>query len=78
MGGCRFGERPGAARKRQGGGTSPVSGVVNPGRCGTWVLRRLFLVSPLCEDAFFASFSFLFPFVLSFGRDFNIYHRLVG
>lgn len=44
--------------------------------CGFLLCR--FLVSPLRQSAFLASFSFLFPFALSFGQDFNIYHRLVG
>lgn len=37
-----------------------------------------FLVFLCSEDAFLTGFSFLFPFAHSFGRDFNIYHRLVG
>lgn len=78
LGAADFGEQPITARKRGGRETSPLSGVVNPGRRGMWVLQRRILVSPLCQNAFFASFSFLFPFALSFGQDFNIYHRLVG
>lgn len=78
LGAADFGEQCSTARKRGGRETNPLSGVVNPGRRGMWILLRRFLVSPLCQNAFFASFSFLFPFALSFGQDFNIYHRLVG
>lgn len=78
LGAADFGEQPSTARKRGGREASPILGVVNPGRRGMWILLHPFLVSPLCQNAFFASFSFLFPFALSFGQDFNIYHRLVG
>lgn len=78
LGAADFGEQCSTARKRGGRETNPLSGVMNPGRRGMWILLRRFLVSPLCQNAFFASFSFLFPFALSFGQDFNIYHRLVG
>lgn len=68
------------AVRERGGGKAPFLGVSAPGGCGTGAALCHFLLSPLGWDASasLAGFSFLFPFALSFGRDFNIYHRLVG
>lgn len=78
VGAAGSGEQPCTAKKRGGQRNKPPFWGHEPGRRGMWVLLRRFLVSPLCQSAFFACFSFLFPFALSFGQDFNIYHRLVG
>lgn len=56
-----FREQPNTVRKHRGRETSPISRVVNPGRCGTWILLCRFLVSLLCQDAFLLAFPFFFP-----------------